>query len=173
MVTEFRNLVQRDDVDAVVGYVSSGSCLAVTPVAEELKPLTVFESAARRASSRRSRATTCSASTRTPPWTTSRRAQYVLRKMQGHHRSIPASTRTTPGARIPGATSSAMKELDPEGDGRQGAVPQTVRRRIRRRDLDAADFEVAGRAFELLGRRSRSLHLSGGRAGLRSAFRSC
>ena len=42
VVTEYRNLVQRDQVDAVVGYVSSGSCLAVTPVAEELKTLTVF-----------------------------------------------------------------------------------------------------------------------------------
>lgn len=42
VVTEFRNLVQRDTVDAVVGYVSSGSCLAVTPVAEELKALTVL-----------------------------------------------------------------------------------------------------------------------------------
>lgn len=42
VVTEFRNLVQRDNVDAVVGYVSSGSCLAVTPVAEELKALTVL-----------------------------------------------------------------------------------------------------------------------------------
>jgi branched-chain amino acid transport system substrate-binding protein len=41
-VTEYRNLVQRDHVDAVVGYVSSGSCLAVTPVAEELKELTVL-----------------------------------------------------------------------------------------------------------------------------------
>jgi branched-chain amino acid transport system substrate-binding protein len=41
-VTEFRNLVQRDGVEAVVGYVSSGSCLAVTPVAEELKTLTVL-----------------------------------------------------------------------------------------------------------------------------------
>ena len=34
--------MQRDQVDAVVGYVSSGNCLAVTPVAEELKALTVF-----------------------------------------------------------------------------------------------------------------------------------
>ncbi len=42
VVTEYRNLVQRDQVDAVVGYVSSGSCLAVAPVAEELKALTVF-----------------------------------------------------------------------------------------------------------------------------------
>ena len=42
VVTEFRNLVQRDQMDAVVGYISSGSCLAVTPVAEELKALTVY-----------------------------------------------------------------------------------------------------------------------------------
>src|SRR6201996_8212563 len=42
VVTEFRNLVQRDQVDAVIGYISSGNCLAVTPVAEELKAITVF-----------------------------------------------------------------------------------------------------------------------------------
>lgn len=41
-VTEFRNLVQRDGVDMVIGYISSGSCLAIAPVAEELKKLTVF-----------------------------------------------------------------------------------------------------------------------------------
>ncbi len=41
-VTEFRNLVQRDGMEAIVGYISSGNCLAVAPVAEELKALTVF-----------------------------------------------------------------------------------------------------------------------------------
>ena len=41
-VTEFRNLVQRDKVDLVIGYVSSGNCLAIAPVAEELKKLTDF-----------------------------------------------------------------------------------------------------------------------------------
>ncbi|WP_234051951.1 MULTISPECIES: ABC transporter substrate-binding protein [unclassified Xanthobacter] len=41
-VEEFRNLVQRQKVDAVVGYISSGDCLAIAPVAEELKALTVF-----------------------------------------------------------------------------------------------------------------------------------
>jgi len=41
-VTEFRNLVQRAGVDVVVGYISSGNCLAIAPVAEELKKLTVF-----------------------------------------------------------------------------------------------------------------------------------
>src|SRR5579872_566336 len=42
VVQSFRNLVQRQNVNAVVGYISSGSCLAVAPVAEELKMLTVF-----------------------------------------------------------------------------------------------------------------------------------
>jgi branched-chain amino acid transport system substrate-binding protein len=41
-VTEFRNLAQRDNVDMVIGYISSGNCLAIAPVAEELKKLTVF-----------------------------------------------------------------------------------------------------------------------------------
>lgn len=41
-VEEFRNLVQRQKVDAVIGYISSGDCLAIAPVAEELKALTVF-----------------------------------------------------------------------------------------------------------------------------------
>ena len=41
-VTEYRNLVQRHNVDAVIGYISSGNCLAVAPVAEELKKLTNF-----------------------------------------------------------------------------------------------------------------------------------
>lgn len=40
--SEFRNLVERDGVDAVVGYISSGDCLAIPPVAEELKMLTVL-----------------------------------------------------------------------------------------------------------------------------------
>jgi branched-chain amino acid transport system substrate-binding protein len=42
-VTEFRNLVQRDKVDVVLGYVSSGNCLAIVPVAEELQVLTVLD----------------------------------------------------------------------------------------------------------------------------------
>jgi branched-chain amino acid transport system substrate-binding protein len=41
-VTEFRNLVERSNVDFVIGYISSGDCLAIAPVAEELKKLTVL-----------------------------------------------------------------------------------------------------------------------------------
>lgn len=39
---EFRNLVQRQKVDAVIGYISSGDCLAIAPTAEEMKVPTVF-----------------------------------------------------------------------------------------------------------------------------------
>jgi branched-chain amino acid transport system substrate-binding protein len=40
VVTEFRNLAAR--VDIVIGVISSGDCLAVAPVAEELKKFTVL-----------------------------------------------------------------------------------------------------------------------------------
>ncbi len=40
--SEYRNLVERQGVDAVVGYISSGDCLAVPAVAEQLKTLTVL-----------------------------------------------------------------------------------------------------------------------------------
>lgn len=41
-VAEFRNLVQKRGFNVVVGYVSSGTCQAIAPVAEELRVLTVF-----------------------------------------------------------------------------------------------------------------------------------
>ncbi|MBM3396514.1 MAG: ABC transporter substrate-binding protein [Betaproteobacteria bacterium] len=41
-VNEFRNLVERQGVDFVIGYIASGDCLAVAPVAEEMKKLTVL-----------------------------------------------------------------------------------------------------------------------------------
>jgi branched-chain amino acid transport system substrate-binding protein len=41
-VSEYRDLVQRQNVDAVIGYISSGDCLAVAPVAEELQKLTIL-----------------------------------------------------------------------------------------------------------------------------------
>ena len=41
-VQELRNLYQRDNVDVVLGYISSGDCLAVAPIAEELKKMLVL-----------------------------------------------------------------------------------------------------------------------------------
>lgn len=43
-VQEFRNLVERGKVDAVVGYTGSGNCLAIAPVADELKVFTIIHS---------------------------------------------------------------------------------------------------------------------------------
>jgi branched-chain amino acid transport system substrate-binding protein len=41
-VQEMRNLYQRENVDAIVGYIGSGDCLAVAPAAEEMKKLLVL-----------------------------------------------------------------------------------------------------------------------------------
>ncbi|HEY4981750.1 MAG TPA: ABC transporter substrate-binding protein [Pseudolabrys sp.] len=105
VVTEFRNLVQRDQVDAVVGYISSGSCLAVTPVAEELKALTVFyDCGTPRIFEEKARSYVFRVS---PHATMDNVAatRYLLAKKK-NVTSYSALIRTTPGARIPGATSS-------------------------------------------------------------------
>src|SRR5712675_607047 len=41
-VHELRNLYDREKVDAVVGYVGSGDCLAVAPAAEEMKKFLIL-----------------------------------------------------------------------------------------------------------------------------------
>ena len=41
-VAEYRNLVEKRNVDAVVGYISSGNCQALAPIVEELKQFTIF-----------------------------------------------------------------------------------------------------------------------------------
>jgi branched-chain amino acid transport system substrate-binding protein len=42
VATRYRQLVEKQNVDMVIGYISSGSCLAVAPIAEELQKLTIF-----------------------------------------------------------------------------------------------------------------------------------
>ncbi|WP_417247451.1 ABC transporter substrate-binding protein [Celeribacter sp.] len=41
-VLEYRNLVEREGVEVVIGYTSSGNCKSVAPVAEELETFTIF-----------------------------------------------------------------------------------------------------------------------------------
>ena len=41
-VIEFRNFAQRDKMNVVLGYISSGNCIAIAPVADELKLLTMI-----------------------------------------------------------------------------------------------------------------------------------
>ncbi len=45
---EYRNLVEKRNVDAIVGYISSGNCQALALIAEELKQFTIFATVARR-----------------------------------------------------------------------------------------------------------------------------
>ena len=40
-VTELRNKVQKDKVEAIIGQISSGTCAATTKVSEEIKVLTI------------------------------------------------------------------------------------------------------------------------------------
>ena len=42
VVADYRNLIERDGVAAVVGYTSSGNCSAIAPVAEDIQALTIF-----------------------------------------------------------------------------------------------------------------------------------
>jgi branched-chain amino acid transport system substrate-binding protein len=42
-VAEFRRLVQDEKIQVAIGYTSSANCLAVAPVADELKTLTIFQ----------------------------------------------------------------------------------------------------------------------------------
>ena len=41
-VADYKKLTQKDQVDMVIGYISSGSCKAIAPVAEEEQKLTLF-----------------------------------------------------------------------------------------------------------------------------------
>ena len=42
-VAEFRRLVQDERIQVAIGYTSSANCLAVAPIADELKTLTIFQ----------------------------------------------------------------------------------------------------------------------------------
>ncbi|MQQ10561.1 ABC transporter substrate-binding protein [Epibacterium sp. SM1979] len=42
VVADYQRLVQKDEVDAIVGYNSSGSCVAIAPEVEKLETLTVM-----------------------------------------------------------------------------------------------------------------------------------
>ncbi len=103
-VTEFRNLVQRHNVDLVIGYVSSGNCLAIAPVAEELKKLTNFFDCG---TPRIFEDGSYNYVFRTSPTATmdSVGAALTSRTRSRAPSPSPASTRTTPGARTHGPTS--------------------------------------------------------------------
>ena len=128
VVTEFRNLVQRDQVDAVVGYISSGSCLAVTPVADELKALTVyFDCGTPRIFEEKPRKYVF----RPPPHATmdnTAAARYLLAKKKDITLFSGINQNYAWGQDSWRDFVGAMNVLAPKAEGRQGAVPEAVRR---------------------------------------------
>ena len=137
-------------VDAVVGYVSSGSCLAVTPVAEELKELTVFyDCGTPRIFEEKARSYVF----RVSPHATMDNvgaALYVLAKKKNLKSYSGINQNYAWGQDSWRDFVGAMKVLAPKVEGRQGAVSEAFRGRIRRRNLDAADVEIDGPAHQLL-----------------------
>ena len=154
-VNEFRNLVQRDNVDLVIGYISSGDCLAVAPVAEELKRLTVFfdcgtprifEDASYKYVFRTG-ATATMDNTAAALYVTEMKP--ALKTVAGHQPEL----RLGPGfvERLRGGDQGA----EARRQDRHLANAEASGRPVRRRDLGPAHEWRRRRALELLGRRRR------------------
>ena len=137
VVTEYRNLVQRDAVDAVVGYISSGSCLAVTPVAEELKALTVYYDCG---TPRIFEETPRKYVFRPPPTATMDSvgaARYLVAKIKDLRRFSGINQNYAWGQELLARFCQRHGRAGAGREGREGAVSEAVRRRVRRRDFDA------------------------------------
>ena len=164
VVTEYRNLVQRDKVDVVLGFVSSGSCLAVAPVAEELQAFTVFDVCGTpRIFEEKPRKYVF----RVNPHATMDNvaaAKYVLGKMKDVSVYSGINQNYAWGQDSWRDFNLAMKTLAPKATADKVLFPQALRRRIRRRNLGAADLQCANHPFEFLRRRPRGFHLPVGGA---------
>ena len=160
-VTEYRNLVQRQNVDAVIGYISSGDCLAIAPLADELKKITIFFDCG------------------TPRIFEDANYKYLFRTGATATMDNVAAARYLL-ARNPNAKSIAginqnyawgqdfLERLQGVGGGAQArhqdhdrAVPEAFGRSVRRGNFRPAGRQAGRRAFQLLGWR----HGSAGAAG--------
>ncbi len=154
VVTEFRNLVQRDQVDAVVGYISSGSCLAVTPVADELKGAHgLFR--LRHAARLRGEAAqaTCSAPRRTRRWMNTARGPLPAREEKRRHAVLghQPELRVGPGLSWKDFV-AAMGVLAPKAKVDKELFPKLFQGEYGAEISTLLDVEVASSALELLGR---------------------
>ena len=163
-VEELRNAFERDHVDAVLGYVSSGDCLAVSPAAEELKKLLVLLDCG------------------TPRIFEENKFKYVFRTAAHGAMDNVAMARYLVKRGIKVADVGAINQdyawgqdswkdfkgslaqlrAGCEGEGR--ALAEIRRRPVRHRDLDPAAGESGPGLFEPLGRRSAGLRAAGGAA---------
>jgi hypothetical protein len=160
-VTEFRNLVQKHNVDLVIGYISSGNCLAIAPVAEELKKFTnfydcgtprIFEDASYKYVFR-----TSSHATKD-----SVGAALYVKDLKPNLKSIAGLNQNYAwGQDSWGDFELAMKVLVPSDRGEDLADAEALRRPVQRRDLGAARRRRRRAPLELLGRRPRGADPAG------------
>ena len=173
-VQELRNLYDREKVDAVVGYVGSGDCLAVAPVAEEMKKFLILYDCG------------------TPRIFEDGKYKYVFRTASHAAMDNVALARylkarnvkaehlqpDQPGLRLGPGLAQGLHLVDGEAlPGRQGRrrpAAQVRRRPVRHRDLGADGQAGRRHALEPVGRRPAGLHPAGRRrAACSSARRWC
>ena len=124
VVTEFRNLVERDGMNVIVGYVSSASCLAVAPIAEQLKALTIIYACG---TSRLFEGASYEYVFRVSPHTSSDNiaaARYVLRKFPGLESYSGINQNYSWGQDAWADFSGAMKILSPSTKSQEALFPK-------------------------------------------------
>ena len=173
-VQELRNLYDREKVDAVVGYVGSGDCLAVAPVAEEMKKFLILYDCG------------------TPRIFEDGKYKYVFRTASHAAMDNVALARYLKARNVKVETFNlinqdyawgqdsnkdftwSMEKLYPGAKAGRGPAAQVRRRPVRHRDL-GADGQAGRRdALQPVGRRPAGLHPAGRRrAACSSARRWC
>jgi branched-chain amino acid transport system substrate-binding protein len=124
VVTEFRNLIERDGMNVIVGYVSSASCLAVAPIAEQLKTLTIIYACG---TSRLFEGTPYEYVFRVSPHTSSDNiaaARYVLRKFPGLESYSGINQNYSWGQDAWADFAGAMKALSPSTKAQEALFPK-------------------------------------------------
>ena len=157
-VQELRNLYQRDNVDVVLGYIGSGDCLAVAPIAEELKKMLVLIDCG------------------TPRIFEESKYNYVFRTAAHATMDNVGLIRYMKAKNIKMDTFSAInqdyawgqdsradfvaaaEQLYPDVKLQTGPAAEIRRRPIRHRNLRAGERGLRCRLFEPVGRRSAGLH---------------
>ena len=163
-VQELRNLYQRENVDAVVGYIGSGDCLAVAPVAEELKKfLVLFDCGTPRIFEEASPTYVFRTSSHATMDNVSL-ARY-LKAPQHQGRDLQPDQ---PGLRLgPGLARGLRRQHGaavPQCQAGCGPAAQVRRRPVRHRGLGAVRPPGRPDLLQPVGRRPAGLHPAGGRA---------
>ena len=173
-VQELRNLYDREKVDAVVGYVGSGDCLAVAPVGrgdEELPhPLRLRHAAHLRGQQ---------AAVRVPHRVARDHGQRRPGALpEGAQRQGRDLQHDQPGLRLGPGLEEGLHPVDgealPRRQAGRGPAAQVRRRPVRHRDLGADGQAGRRHALQPVGRRPAGLHPAGRRRAVcSSARRSC